>query len=233
MISPETATTYLVVLPSIYPPYTQACLESLPAISTSNLLLINNTTINRGVAASWNLGRQRVLDESRDWLIILSASVRFGADGLDDFIGVLDDHRIALAVEAADEMGWHLIAFPRCTLEAVGPFDENFWPGTFEDNDFSWRIQCRVKESGQKFRSWPKVSVDAYSASYGHSFLLAGVQGDGACLRDYYIRKWGGPPSEEVFTRPFGDEAKPLSWWPTPPDRRRFNHAGWYQKERR
>lgn len=205
--------SFVAVLPSIYPPWTQACLDSC-RFPREHLLLVDNTTENRGVAASWNLGVETVLREGQDWLVILSAAMRFGDAGGLDFLELLEANPDAWALEAHPHFGWHLIGFHRRTLEGVGYFDENFWPAYWEDNDFSYRFALLRDLIPVTEPFWRKVEVDATLAGYAHGHRLAGVQMDAGNLLAYYVRKWGGAPSEEQFRHPFGDETLDLTWWP-------------------
>lgn len=140
---------YVAILPSIYPPWTGECLASC---KLDNLLVVDNTTHNRGVAASWNLGIREMYERGADWLIIVSAGVRFGEPGGLDLVAEMGRHPGALAVEAgvwrwnadgtgAEGFGWHLVAMHRRLFDNVGLFDENFYPAYWEDNDFGYRVK--------------------------------------------------------------------------------------------
>ncbi|MDA8146275.1 MAG: glycosyltransferase [Thermaerobacter sp.] len=87
-------------------------------------------------------------------------------------------------------------------LAAVGSFDENFRPAYFEDQDLLRRIRL----------AGARVAV-LRTAPYRH--VGSGAIGADTALRAdndqlfprnraYYLRKWGGPPGEEVFRVPFG-----------------------------
>lgn len=218
------------VLPSIWPEWTDACLASMtsPRLAAFTLLL-DNTVENAGVAASWNVGARAVLDSQADWLVIISAAVRFGAPGGADFVEALEEAPAeAWALEAGEcprqrgiGFGWHLIGFRRSTFERVGLFDENFWPAYWEDCDFGHRIRCATP-SWQPGPAplWPKVEIDADLAGFAHGVKLAGIESQPRRLAAYYSEKWGGPPAHEEFCTPFGDPALPLSWWPPQGDPR-------------
>lgn len=206
---------YVVVIPSIFQPYTDACLASLK-LPQENIRIIDNTTNNRGVAASWNIGVDEVLENELDWLVIMSASMRFGDAGCQDFIDQLDPNRSYGMVEAGNDVGWHLVAFHRWVLKAVGKFDENFYPAYFEDNDYSYRFQLLMGRNSKYFPSVGiKVPVDCKVESIAHGIRLAGVDpSHGPRLREYFIDKWGGEPSQEKYEHPFNDTSKSFKWWP-------------------
>ena len=39
------------------------------------------------------------------------------------------------------EEAWHCIGFTRKTFDKVGMFDEQFYPGYYEDNDYGYRLK--------------------------------------------------------------------------------------------
>lgn len=219
--------TFLAVLPSIWPPYTTACLDTMGPALLSRLLVVDNTDTNRGVAASWNIAARRVLTEQTDWLIVVSAATRFGPPGGDDFLDELDTAEGRWVVESAGQapvVGWHLIAWHRDVLETVGLFDENFWPAYGEDMDYSHRVLTADDTR------WTTVTVDARIESVNHGAHLAGVTLDHEASQRYLSAKWGDTNAYRIGPRawstPFGKNL-PLSWWPTPPDRRAVRHRGW------
>lgn len=203
-------TAYVAVLPSIHLPWTDRCLASC---ALDPILVVDNTTENRGVAASWNLGLAEMRRRRADWLIIVSAACRFGSPGGLDLIDHLENEPTALAVEAAHGIGWHLIAFHRRAFDAVGRFDENFL-GYLEDVDFGRRILCKLGEPPW----WPKVSVDVAIAGFAHGIELGGATIDGEAQEAYYRAKWNGKRGEEGTCHPFG--RFDVGFWPTPPDPR-------------
>jgi hypothetical protein len=119
--------SFVAVLPSIYPPWTEACVASMRGPLLWNLDVFDNTQVNRGVSVAWNYGVRRMYDLDADWLVILSAGMRFGQQGGDDFAQALDEApEGSWAVEAGAcptdpsyGFGWHCIAFHRTTFDRV------------------------------------------------------------------------------------------------------------------
>lgn len=214
--------TAVIVLPSIHPPYTEACLDGLAPDVAALTVVVDNTVENRGVAGSWNIGARRVLDEGLDWLVSLSAATRFGPCGGRDFIDLLDRYSSSWVVESSVPVGWHLIGWSRELLERVGLFDENHWPAYGEDADMAHRVGVAISESDwPAYReAWRVEPVDAWLAMQGHGTKLAGVQVDMTKTWAYHRAKWGGLSGHETCRRPFGDPTLPLGFWPTPPDPR-------------
>lgn len=196
------------MLPSIYPLWTRRCLDTMgPALRTLTHV-VDNTETNVGVGAAWNRGIDRMQDQGVDWLVIISAAVRFGDSGGDDFLAELDAHPDAVAIEAGHGIGWHLIAFPRATIEAVGRFDENFFAYE-EDIDYGRRISLALVREPPY---WTKVSVDVAIAGFSHGVDLGGVRIDNARQLAYYADKWGGSKGRETYALPFNDH--PIDYWP-------------------
>jgi len=200
--------TYTVVLPSIYQPWTDACLANC---KLENVLVIDNTVDNIGVAASWNKGIEKMYRDNTDWLIILSASIRFGERGGIDFAESLTGNSIA--IEAGMGMGWHLIAFGKRVFDNVGTFDENFYPAYFEDIDFSHRIK-RVYQLEPPY--WKKVTVDVSLAGWGHGVELGRADPRTEENKDYMLRKWGHLTGTEMYDHPFNDKTKDIKYWEKP-----------------
>ncbi len=189
------------VLPSIYEPWTARCLASMSDVWSRGITIVDNTQTNRGVAASWNVGIDAMEQRGARWLVLISAAIRFGAPGGDDFLDALAADVDSPAVEATF-MGWHLIAFRAETIERVGRFDEAFWPGYYEDIDYGRRAALAYRLAPPY---WSKVECDVAHAGHGHGILLGGVEIDNAKVERTYRRKWGGPKGSETYRQPYND----------------------------
>lgn len=209
---------YTVVLPSIYDPYTNACYISMSSDMQEHTVMVDNTVDNRWVAASWNLGIEAMLEEDSDWLILLSAAIRFGKYGGQDFIKQLDNMQEHTVIEANKVFGWHLIAFSRDCITKVGRFDENFGYG-FEDIDYSLRIQKAYNIEGRQRQLWDKVEVDCTDMGMAHGIKLAGINDPAEPRIEYFTRKWGRHPGayqEDSYEHPFNDPTLSIKDWPKP-----------------
>ncbi len=213
---------YTVVLPFIDREYAEDCIKSMK-FDPDSILLVDNTTDNIGIMKSHNLGIDKMIADDSDWLIVLSAAVVFGEKGGLDFIAELEKREDFVVVEAAGVFGWHLIAFNKKTIEAVGRWDENFTPYGYDDLDFSWRIQLAYDLT--KVRPvWQKVPVDLRDKGMGHSLKLGRVKTqDKNKLRSYFFKKWGGitPP---IYKNPFNDKNNSVEYCPKPDDPNGINN---------
>lgn len=203
---------YAVVMPSIYPPYAEECLATC---KFENILVVDNTVKNLGVAASWNKGIDYMHKINADWLILMSASMRFGPPGGLDFIEHLEQNPDAHAIAATDiKGGWHLIALSRKTIDTCGRFDQNFYPAELEDIDYATRMLKAFPDFNH-----PKFGIEAYCKSVAHGRLLAGViKYDNHDFRVKYILKKWGDISNPLWDYPFNDPKNPLTYWPDSAD---------------
>lgn len=198
---------YTCVLPFNFAPWKDKCMKDC---KLENVLLIDNTVDNIGVAASWNKGIDKMREQGSDWLIIISAAIRFGDEGGMDFIRALEGDVENVAVEAGMGLGWHLIAFRKDIIERAGRFDENFYPAYFEDVDYGWRI---AKATHKVPPYWTKVTVDAGIAGWGHGVELGGAERRDNS--DYMIKKWGGLTGGDLYENPFNDPNNSIQYWPS------------------
>lgn len=217
----------LVVLPVILKQTTDICIESLlradsaAGLKPDEILLVDNSKKgdwaqhyglevyrdpeghNLGVARSWNVGAERVLEGKLDYLVLMSASMRFGPIMHTTWRRQMKKFWGATAIEA-DGHSWHLIAIHRSVFETIGIFDGNFYPAYFEAIDFAYRMRMKDLEN-----MWPRVWVNALSQGVALHNQLVSVPAPP--LLQYYAEKWGGPKGEETFTQPFGN--RPLDYW--------------------
>lgn len=223
-------TKALIVIPYVHKPYFDKCMATLDPFL--DVLPIDNTKRNLGVAESWNRGIDAVKeDSSYDWLVVCSAAMRFGSSMGNDMIRQLDAHLGDNVIRFAEdwikeqefERGknpswyegvfyWHCTALSRVTLGAVGYFDPNFYPIYFEDTDYD----LRIKKTGI-YGTDIILPIDAVSKSIGHSIELAGVKSPSEPLVAYFAEKWGrhpGAPQLGSYDRPFNDPNNSLAYFP-------------------
>lgn len=207
--------SYLVVIPSIVPEYGTACFESLDPAIRPHVLLVDNSQENRGVPASWNLAARRVVAEELDYLVIVSAAMRF-TDGGRDLVAAFTDTTQA---GFNTQHGWHCIAIHRRVFAAIGYFDENFFPAYYEDSDFIRRMELagfHNPVTQPPAFAYLEVAAECVATAHAHK---AGVAVDFQRQRNYFIKKWGAEPRydsqaarDRLYRRPFNNPAWPLSY---------------------
>jgi GT2 family glycosyltransferase len=113
------------------------------------------------------------------------------------------------AVEEAPHPNFSAFMLSKTCWEAVGEFDEVFYPAYFEDNDYHYRM---------KLMEIPAIVLPA--AMFYHYGSRTQNEAEGSPIvsggmfennRAAYFKKWGGVPGEEKFTHPYNDESKLLT----------------------
>lgn len=219
----------LIVIPYVDRDYFETCAASLS--KKLDVLAIDNTHNNLGLAGSWNKGVKEVEDRY-DWLIVMSAAMRFGEAGGLDMLKQLSSHQYdnvvhfaqqdfpeqpfirgkTQGIEAGNFM-WHCTAISKQCLRRVGKFDANFYPIYFEDIDYDLRVQ---KASGGK-GGHVVVPINARSESVGHGVRLGNIKVPTNDLIAYFATKWGSHPSAAklgTYDRPFDVDNNSLAFWP-------------------
>jgi hypothetical protein len=228
---------YVVVVPYAYQPYFDEFIKTVK-IPRENMLLIDNTDPekNIGIMAAHNRGIDFMKERGADWLIVMSAAIRFGEEGGLDFLKVLEEHPGYHVIHGASAnvkggkqanpdggggnnkvFGWHLAAFNRTVFEAIGRWDENFTPYGFDDIDLSLRIRKHFKEQTK----WDTYPCDVTDTTMSHSIQLAGVKAPSAPRMFYFMEKWGRHPGAwqwDGWDHPFNNPEHSLAYWPPAPN---------------
>lgn len=224
------------VMPYVYRPYSEACTKTMSNDFSKNVLFVDNTKHNEGIMKSHNRGVAYMKHQEADWLIIISAAIRFGKPGGMDFIEQLEKHPDHYAIHAASDnvvggkqqssrsggknavYGWHLTAFHKTVFDNVGTWDCNFSNYGYDDLDLSVRLQKHYKGAP----GWDTFPCDVADTTMSHSISLAKKNFQDEPKRLYYQRKWGVEPEsndiDEHYDHPFNDHTKPLDYWPEPSD---------------
>jgi hypothetical protein len=215
------------ILPYAWRPYYEECIATMAPEFKEHVMFVDNTRDNIGIMRAENLGIDKLYRERAEWLIVMSAAIRFGSGGL-DFLKVIEDHQDCQiingagkwtrdGVEKIEALGFHLTAFHRSVFDLVGGFDSNLSNYSLDDVDLSIRILKGIPNL--KRDSFP---VDMNHVGTAHGINLAHIKGCAYAPRNaYMLRKWGrdgGAWQEEGYPTPFNDPSKPLSYCPEPYD---------------
>lgn len=204
---------------------TQKVDNCLTSLKDANVLIIDNTgkrecelfehygfeiqyqTENIGIPKAWNLG----LKKGHDWTFIASSSMLFHKP----FSHILD------MVENYDDLmfrtshDWHFLGIHKKAVETIGYFDENFYPGYFENTD--WDYRCYL--AGIYAHTMHPVEATCQA---DHECMTNGLVVNGFKLHDYLTSKWGEDNKEinwgvghwGSYQHPFNDPTKTLDYWP-------------------
>lgn len=225
---------YLIILPVVDEETTAGCLYTIDKDIAQNICIVDNSgtnfaskykvgeivpqSENVGVSRSWNIGVRKVLESDLDYLIILSATMRFSA-GMRDFIKHLELNLNVWGLET--QHGWHCIALSRKTLETIGYFDENFYPGYYEDSDYIRRMEVAgFHNPMSKTNRIPKVDILAGFEGNAHAIRKAKINVNMEACRQYFIDKWGYEPRYDaqqwrdlLYKWPFNNPKNDLKYW--------------------
>lgn len=193
------------VLPALDPEWRDACMATLdPSIE---VVVVDNTgPLNRGVAASWNLGARVAIGLGYDHLVVLSEAVRFGSpEASVEFAARVAASTTTIVTSPC--IGVHLVAFRVDALRRVGPFDVGFWPAYCEDADWLHRAELLGPLTSTRVED-----VDVHDAGVAHSLQTGRVRVDLNSMERRYFEKWGGPRYAETFDHPWNDPTKGVDW---------------------
>jgi GT2 family glycosyltransferase len=180
---------------------------------------------NIGVAASWNLGIKTAIREfNSTYFCILNNDILMGPGAVFTMLRLLKSRKLALVsgtdisgqVARADQVlsqsipgeqqlteapEFSCFMLSKETIESVGYFDDKFNPAYFEDNDYHYRI----KLAGKKAIKTNQALYFHYGSRTINEREDIRARSNLGYLpnRDYYVRKWGGTPGQEIYKFPF------------------------------
>lgn len=209
---------YMVVLPYAVKDWAEQCIGTMRLQEEGRVLLIDNTITNLGIMRSHNIALD--LRHEDEWLIIMSAALRFGPQGGLDFIDNLVERADHGIISAAHTFGWHMVAFRPDVVAKMGRWDENFSPYGMDDLDLSVRIHKAMPDV-----MWGGYPVEAVDMGMAHSIKVGGVRTqEMSRLFDYWRNKWGAEPGSEFDAynnKPFNNISHDVNYWPP------FKDATW------
>ena len=193
------------------------------------LFIIDNWSTNNGVSGAWNMGARKAIEKNCDYILIINDDIVLSPTTIEhmcslidlDYIGVITatDYRDSMTPEQvkicekpdhpvdimpAPDFACFMIT-PE-TYDYIGEFDNNIYPAYFEDNDYCYRtilagLRCARSQNAVFYHYGSRTQNSGEPVVPSEQF---------EANRDYYTRKWGGVPGEEVHSRPWNDYN--LSW---------------------
>lgn len=172
---------------------------------------------NLGLAASWNLGLERMKEERILFVVFLSASAVFSKP-IEKFIDKVfeceDKGESQCRYVASGAATLHCFAHTYESYEVGGLFDENFYPIYLEDTDYCRRsLKNGLQERVRLLHLEDVVYSHSFANAVRNDRLRMLYENNAARMGDYYERKWGGSPGEETFPFPFNNETLGVNWW--------------------
>jgi GT2 family glycosyltransferase len=169
--------------------------QDIPRLSTN--MTIYEMSENLGVAGSWNWLIKNAINHLYSDFLILN----------DDVILKKGESEINALIQQGGEntfhvcktfYNWSSFILNRTIFEKVGEFDETFKKCFFEDNDYSYRMQL----AGVNYMFHDSLNPEVYrnSQTIAKDPTLSGYLEN----EKYFMEKWGGKPSSEIYKTPFG-----------------------------
>jgi GT2 family glycosyltransferase len=169
--------------------------------------IILRQTENIGVARAWNKILAYAEGNYPDAYVLMSNDdLILNPDTIEQFVTGIENNPggIIYCSQGVQKLNaFSLYAtHPKTLRETVGLFDEWFTYAFFEDNDMAYRLHlygnplCFIPANIKEHKhSATMKSYNAKELKEHHRKFEA--------MRSYYIRKWGGLPHQEKFTKPF------------------------------
>lgn len=176
---------------------------------------------NIGCGPAMNVGLRRIAEEGLDYCVVLSPSALF-KNSIQDFIDIIDatekkqsEYYYLTVANLLTDL--HAFAVTKRCVEEVGLYDENFFPVYYDDTDYGYRMSlikaprflCRPDRISQDLGGGLKSDQNAfrlYWENVNH-------------IHDYYVRKWGGEATQEIYKTPFNNPNLTIKDWTTEEDK--------------
>ncbi len=160
----------------------------------SSKIVVSVQDKNLGVAGSWNA----LLQFYKDYPVIISNDdLEFHTDSLELMTHYYDNTGLICGASTSGN-AFSLFYLPYRVYEAVGPFDDAFYPAYFEDNDYAYRM----KLMGIPILEIPEVTYNHVGSATLKAFTPSQESKHHEQFRNNrlrYINKWGGEPMYETF----------------------------------
>ncbi len=151
----------------------------------------------QSVARAWNDAARLAGDN----LILCNDDIQFAPNTIARLIKGGQEHPHAAIVSAIEGQRFACFWLRWGAYQIIGPFDEQFEPAYYEDNDWHRRIQLAGWESPVAVSAVEHVNSATFQAKSPEEQALHHAQF--RANHDRYLRKWGNPPGREVYTDPY------------------------------
>ncbi len=161
-------------------------------------------TYNTGVARAWNNFHKTLAE---DFIIIANDDIQVHHNTLQLLYEAAkqNEHLPLIFGSGASGNAYSLFLLRKWGFEKIGPFDENFSPAYYEDNDYDYRrrllglgsitvVDATYDHVGS---STMKKYNDMEMQQHHHNFRRC---------TNYYDSKWGGLPGHERYTEEFNGD---------------------------
>jgi GT2 family glycosyltransferase len=164
-------------------------------------IIINSYGYNIGVATSWN----KFIIETDDIRLICNDDLEFDKNSIKSIVDQFDERFLMSPDSIRDANMFSCFCVSNYIVSKVGLFDEKISPNYayFEDNDYFYRLGL----AGIGTKSFENCIINHNVSSTLKRFSPIELQDHHSRFNKAgrnYIKKWGGLPTEEKFTTPYG-----------------------------
>lgn len=152
---------------------------------------------NKGVAGSWNWLIKKAIERGHTHFLVLNDDIVLQRYS-NEIYQIIANWGDGFFHRPRPFYNWSAFILNQDIYEKVGEFDEAFVKCFFEDNDYEYRM----KLAGVHIRYEDALNPQIYRNS--QTIEKDPLLGDYIANKEYYIKKWGGIPTEETFKTPFG-----------------------------
>lgn len=149
---------------------------------------VHTPPYNWGCAKAWNWFMQ----QNDDIIIICNDDITFNENTLPSIINAYHENPNRFIAPCAGANIFSCFLLPKQIYEIVGPFDEQFWPAYFEDNDYSKRVTnagIPFHFTGAGYGHIGSATIASYSAAEKEEHYR-----QFEANKQRFIQKWGRLP---------------------------------------
>lgn len=180
---------------------------------------------NVGVAGSWNYVTGKFRGE-RTWLI-MNDDAWFLPGYLERICKTADANKNAPIIYLNESQAYYCFVWTAVGKKLFGTFDENFFPGYYEDCDMRVRLRLGgANDYVYALKGLPPLPHG--KPKTGGVNYAALIQGSGLLNRAYWLKKWGTMDMEKAeYANPYRDARITFSEWIWYPEHRASLYPLW------
>jgi GT2 family glycosyltransferase len=176
--------------------YNNSNFNLLTKIKTHDNTKIFGSGCNIGVAAAWNVMLTDMEANGFEYGLILNDDIVLSSN-----ISYINDFISQKPKFARILNDWSVFLISLEVFKQIGLFEEKFFPAYFEDSDYAYRLKLAGINT-----DFPKILIPQTYRNSSSIKENPNLNSNFLTNRSYYIQKWGGEPSYELFKKPFNNK---------------------------
>ena len=165
---------------------------------------------NCGVARSWNVLCGAASGDGATGIILSNDDITFAPDTIARLLEVAEANERAATVSTIEGQRFSLLWLRLAAWQAIGPFDEQFWPAYFEDKDYDhrlllagWEHPIAPSAVAHRGSATLKAYNEAQQTEHHRQFRRNMAR---------FVRKWGNVPEGALWDEPYNGAPPEVSW---------------------